>query len=68
MREETQHINQLSEKMAMCVSTQQQNTHSVVQAIGDISDSVNIIHNTTEVDINTVLTGYQEPSYVSYIE
>lgn len=48
LREETQHINQLSEKMAMCVSTQQQNTHSVVQAIGDISDSVNIIHNTTE--------------------
>lgn len=47
-----------------CSDKQKQQLLNLIQCYYLPSD--HIIHNTTEVDINTVLTGYQEPSYVSF--
>ena len=48
LREDTLHIKLLTDDMENNVATQQQNTHSVAQAIGEISESVDVIHTNTE--------------------
>ena len=47
-----------------CSDKQKQQLLNLIQCYYLPSD--HIIHDTTEEDINTVLTGYQEPSYVSF--
>lgn len=47
-----------------CSDKQKQQLLNLIQCYYLPSD--HIIHNTTQEDINTVLTGYQEPSYVSF--
>ncbi|WP_448245579.1 methyl-accepting chemotaxis protein [Thalassotalea agariperforans] len=48
LREDTWHIQRLTEDMANNATTQQQNTHSAAQAIGEISQFVDVINNNTE--------------------
>jgi methyl-accepting chemotaxis protein len=48
LKHDTQHIHQLTDNMASSVSTQQHNTHNVVQSISDISNSANVIANSTQ--------------------
>ena len=47
-----------------CSDKQKQQLLNLIQCYYLPSD--HIIHNTTEVDVNAILTGYQEPSYVSF--
>lgn len=47
LKSSANHINQLSTDMASSLSTQQENTHNIVNAIKQVGDSVGVIANNT---------------------